>query len=141
MRLQESECGFGVDAVSLHEDAFGLFDDSAAADCALQVLELREPPKCDVESVLELAGVVSIENDVGEDTARGGLEHMRSSVCGASPHAFDGRTSLLELWSLLAHEHFHVWNVKRLRPVELGPFNYEDEVHTRSLWIAEGITD
>ena len=36
---------------------------------------------------------------------------------------------------------FHVWNVKRLRPVELGPFDYEREVYTRSLWIAEGLTD
>jgi predicted metalloprotease with PDZ domain len=42
---------------------------------------------------------------------------------------------------LASHEFFHVWNIKRLRPVELGPFNYDDEVFTRSLWIAEGITD
>ena len=42
---------------------------------------------------------------------------------------------------LASHEFFHTWNVKRLRPVELGPFDYNDEVYTRSLWIAEGITD
>ncbi len=42
---------------------------------------------------------------------------------------------------LVSHEFFHVWNVKRLRPVELGPFDYENENYTRSLWIAEGITD
>jgi predicted metalloprotease with PDZ domain len=42
---------------------------------------------------------------------------------------------------LASHELFHAWNVKRLRPVELGPFNYENEVLTRSLWIAEGFTD
>src|SRR6187431_1835880 len=42
---------------------------------------------------------------------------------------------------LASHEFFHVWNVKRLRPVELGPFDYENENHTRSLWIVEGITD
>ena len=42
---------------------------------------------------------------------------------------------------LASHEFFHVWNVKRLRPVELGPFDYENEVHTKSLWIAEGVTD
>jgi predicted metalloprotease with PDZ domain len=42
---------------------------------------------------------------------------------------------------LASHEYFHVWNVKRLRPVELGPFDYENEVHTKSLWIAEGVTE
>ena len=41
---------------------------------------------------------------------------------------------------LVSHEFFHTWNVKRLRPVELGPFDYEAEVVTRSLWVAEGIT-
>ena len=43
--------------------------------------------------------------------------------------------------SLVAHEYFHNWNVKRLRPIELGPFDYENEVHTKGLWIAEGFTD
>ena len=42
---------------------------------------------------------------------------------------------------LLAHEYFHNWNVKRLRPAELGPFDYANEVYTRALWIVEGITD
>ena len=35
---------------------------------------------------------------------------------------------------------FHTWNVKRLRPKPLGPFNYESENYTKSLWISEGIT-
>jgi predicted metalloprotease with PDZ domain len=43
---------------------------------------------------------------------------------------------------LVAHEYFHNWNVKRLRPIELGPFfDYENEVHSKGLWIAEGFTD
>ena len=41
---------------------------------------------------------------------------------------------------LASHEFFHVWNVKRLRPIELGPFDYEREAYTRSLWAVEGIT-
>lgn len=40
-----------------------------------------------------------------------------------------------------AHEFFHLWNVKRIRPRELGPFDYAREVHTTGLWIAEGWTD
>ena len=41
----------------------------------------------------------------------------------------------------LAHEYFHNWNVKRLRPVELGPFDYENENYVKTLWVAEGFTD
>src|SRR4029078_4923814 len=50
------------------------------------------------------------------------------------------RKDYLGWLGLVAHEYFHTWNVKRLRPVELGPFDYENEVHTPSLWVAEGVT-
>jgi predicted metalloprotease with PDZ domain len=73
--------------------------------------------------------------------ASGGLEHKNSSVLMASRWATRTRRSYLRWLELASHEFVHAWNVKRLRPVELGPFNYEQEVHTRSLWIAEGITD
>jgi predicted metalloprotease with PDZ domain len=42
--------------------------------------------------------------------------------------------------SFVSHEYFHAFNVKRLRPVELGPFDYEHPPQTKSLWIAEGFT-
>lgn len=70
----------------------------------------------------------------------GGLEHSFSSS-----NIFDG-LSLSDpkrypiLVALLAHEHFHLWNVKRIRPRALGPFDYTRENYTRELWIAEGLT-
>ena len=71
----------------------------------------------------------------------GGLEH-RNSVCMiASRWATRTRSAYLKWLALAAHEYFHVWNVKRLRPAELGPFDYENENPTRSLWIAEGFTE
>ncbi len=70
----------------------------------------------------------------------GGLEHKNSTVLMASRWTTRRRQDYLGWLNLVAHEYFHTWNVKRLRPVELGPFDYENEVHTRSLWIAEGIT-
>ena len=73
--------------------------------------------------------------------AGGGLEHKASSVLLAGRWATRTRRTYLLWLELASHEFFHAWNVKRPRPVELGPFNYEDEVHTRSLWIAEGVTD
>lgn len=71
---------------------------------------------------------------------RGGLEHQRSTLMIIDPWAMKQRKSYLSWLSLASHEMFHTWNVKRLRPVALGPFDYENEVYTRSLWVAEGIT-
>ena len=71
----------------------------------------------------------------------GGLEHKNSTMLMSSRWATGARRSYQSWLGLASHEYFHTWNIKRLRPVELGPFNYEDEVHTRSLWVAEGLTD
>lgn len=72
--------------------------------------------------------------------AGGGLEHMNASVLMSSGLTMRSEAKYRDWLSLVSHELFHAWNVKRLRPVELGPFDYENEVYTRSLWIAEGIT-
>jgi predicted metalloprotease with PDZ domain len=73
--------------------------------------------------------------------AGGGLEHRNSTTLMASRWATRTRGAYVNWLELASHEFLHAWNVKRLRPVELGPFDYETEVHTRSLWIAEGFTD
>ncbi len=70
----------------------------------------------------------------------GGLEHKNSTVLMASRWATRTRNGYLSWLNLVSHEFFHTWNVKRLRPAELGPFDYENETYTTSLWIAEGIT-
>ena len=70
----------------------------------------------------------------------GGLEHKDSTVLMTSRWGQGVRKSYLGWLGLVSHEFFHTWNVKRLRPVELGPFDYEAENHTRALWIAEGVT-
>lgn len=73
--------------------------------------------------------------------AGGGLEHKNSFLVMASRFQTRTRRAYLNYLSLVAHEHYHAWNIKRLRPVELGPFDYEHENYTRALWIAEGFTD
>jgi predicted metalloprotease with PDZ domain len=70
----------------------------------------------------------------------GGLEHLNSTVLGASRNSYNTEAGLLRFLNLVSHEYFHVWNVKRLRPIALGPFNYEQENYTRNLWISEGFT-
>ena len=72
--------------------------------------------------------------------AGGGLEHRNSTVLMANRWCTRSRKPYLDWLRLVSHEYFHVWNVKRLRPAELGPFDYEREVYTKNLWVAEGVT-
>jgi predicted metalloprotease with PDZ domain len=72
--------------------------------------------------------------------ARGGLEHRSSAALIAAPAAFGSRAGYLDVLSLVAHEVFHAWNVKRIRPAGLTPYRYEEECYTRLLWWFEGAT-
>jgi predicted metalloprotease with PDZ domain len=71
----------------------------------------------------------------------GGLEHKNSLCMMSSRWSTRTRRGYVGWLGLAAHEYFHAWNVKRLRPVELGPFDYEKENPTKMLWMAEGFTD
>lgn len=71
----------------------------------------------------------------------GGLEHANSNVIISPRHRFSSDAGYGALWSTMAHEYFHAWNVKRIRPDVLGPFDYTSENYTRLLWVAEGVTD
>jgi predicted metalloprotease with PDZ domain len=90
--------------------------------------------------------------------AGGGLEHLNSAALGYPRFGFNvepgdrttssGPNSTQQtvrdyrgFLALVSHEFFHVWNVKRIRPDALGPFDYTKENYTKLLWVAEGITD
>ena len=77
---------------------------------------------------------------LADEAARGGLEHADSCVLGFSPLGFRPRKSYEDFLRLVAHEHFHAWNIKRIRPRQLGPFDYSREAYTRMLWLHEGGT-
>lgn len=69
----------------------------------------------------------------------GGLEHRDSCSLVADRWAFGGR-EYERFLGLVAHEFFHLWNGKRIRPAPLGPFDYTRENYTRNLWVVEGLT-
>ncbi len=71
----------------------------------------------------------------------GGLEHKNSTMLMTPRWQAATRRGYVAWLGLVGHEFFHAWNVKRLRPLELGPFDYENEVYTTALWMAEGFTD
>ncbi len=70
----------------------------------------------------------------------GGLEHAYSTLLTSSAARMGDPQAYLGWLAFVSHEYLHAFNVKRLRPVELGPFDYEHAVPTPSLWIAEGLT-
>lgn len=96
-----------------------------------------------VQTVVDFWGTIPYQpyvflNVLGQ--GRGGLEHLNSTLMMASRWA-TGTPEKYRSWlGLVAHEFFHTWNVKRLRPVALGPFDYERENPTTDLWVAEGVT-
>ncbi|MCC7298018.1 MAG: M61 family metallopeptidase [Bacteroidia bacterium] len=70
----------------------------------------------------------------------GGLEHANSCTVMMGRWNWINAEKYQGFIGLCAHEYFHLWNVKRLRPKALGPFNYDAENYTDLLWVAEGIT-
>jgi predicted metalloprotease with PDZ domain len=69
----------------------------------------------------------------GAGGAGGGMEHANSTAIYVPSGEF--------LSNVAAHEYFHLWNVKRIRPASLEPVDYAHEMYTRALWFAEGVTN
>lgn len=97
-----------------------------------------------VESQADMFGEIPYERYVfivhaGEGLG-GGTEHWNSTVMQARPERFLEQDEYERFLGLASHEIFHVWNVKRLRPAGLVPYDYQDENLTSLLWVAEGTT-
>ncbi len=100
----------------------------------------------DMKKIVEETGKVVGENPNKNYTfivhnvpnGGGGLEHLNSTVLQTSRWGYESNyTGFL---TLAAHEYFHLWNVKRIRPKALGPFDYDQENYTHLLWVSEGFT-
>jgi len=72
--------------------------------------------------------------------AGGGTEHWNSTIMQTSPAIFESERSWDGFLGLVSHEMFHTWNVKRLRPAGISPYDYQNENLTPLLWVAEGTT-
>ena len=75
-----------------------------------------------------------------DDHSGDGMEHLNSTQI-IEPGALAETGVYASALGTASHEFFHVWNVKRLRPIEFGPWDFTRPANTRSLWIAEGITN
>jgi predicted metalloprotease with PDZ domain len=73
-------------------------------------------------------------------TGNGGIEHSNSAACLFNGKSLADAKGYQGWLSYVSHEYFHNFNVKRIRPIALGPFDYETENLTSMLWVSEGLT-
>jgi len=71
---------------------------------------------------------------------KGGLEHDHSTVMMTGRRQMRNRNDYINWLGLVAHEFFHVWNVRNMRPAALTDYDYQNEQYTSQLWLAEGLT-
>ncbi len=104
--------------------------------------KIAEDTKKIAEECVKIFGDLPIDNYLVILNLRGGggLEHLNSTALQWNRFGFKPRTRYNGFLNLVAHEYFHLWNVKRIRPDTLGPFDYESENYTKLLWVAEGTT-
>lgn len=106
-----------------------------------------EQLKTDMAKIVEACTSVFGENPNKEylfiihnlTVGSGGLEHLNSTTLQVNRWTYN-ESGYKGFLSLVAHEYFHLWNVKRVRPIELGPFDYNNENYTSLLWVMEGFT-
>jgi predicted metalloprotease with PDZ domain len=77
---------------------------------------------------------------LGTGPGGGGIEHLNSAAVAFSGKELNDAQAKIRTYNFLAHEYFHHYNVKRIRPIELGPFDYDNGSKTKMLWLSEGIT-
>ena len=71
---------------------------------------------------------------------QGGIEHLNNTTFGFNGTNLNKRENYIRTLHFLAHEYFHHYNVKRIRPIELGPFDYDKGNRTKMLWVSEGLS-
>jgi predicted metalloprotease with PDZ domain len=73
-------------------------------------------------------------------SGRGGIEHLNSTTVPFSGKDLSTDAGRRRVLQFLAHEYFHNYNVKRIRPIALGPFDYQRPNRTNMLWVSEGLS-
>ncbi len=95
-----------------------------------------------VESSIDIIGDIPYKNYsfIGIGPGRGGIEHLNNTTISFDGTQLTTPEAIDKMMNFIAHEYFHHFNVKRIRPFELGPFDYDNGNRTNLLWISEGLT-
>ena len=95
-----------------------------------------------VESSVEIMRDIPFEEYtfIAIGPGRGGIEHLNNTTVSFDGKQMEDKEGVLRMMNFLAHEYFHHYNVKRIRPFELGPFDYDKGTKTNLLWVSEGLS-
>ncbi|WP_340113134.1 M61 family metallopeptidase [Maribellus mangrovi] len=95
-----------------------------------------------VEASVELMDDIPYQHYtfIGIGPGMGGIEHLNNTTISFNGNNLRSPESINRTLAFITHEYFHHYNVKRIRPVELGPFDYDRENRTTQLWVSEGLT-
>lgn len=123
----------GIEHSLVSMDAHGIFDQRRAAEDVRRIVETQHAfwGGAPYDRYMFLSLLTG---------GGGGLEHKASTMIIGDRWLTRDEDAYRRWLGLVSHEFFHTWNVKRLRPLALGPFDYENENYVRDLWVVEGIT-
>lgn len=95
-----------------------------------------------VESAVDIIGDIPYKQYtfIAIGPGRGGIEHLNNTTVSFNGTRVDSEEGMNSMMNFLAHEYFHNYNVKRIRPFELGPFDYNEGSRTNLLWVSEGLS-
>jgi len=95
-----------------------------------------------VEAAVNIIGNIPYKSYrfIAMGPGQGGIEHLNNTTFGFNGTNLNKRENYIRTLHFLAHEYFHHYNVKRIRPIELGPFDYDKGSRTKMLWVSEGLS-
>ncbi|TFH26895.1 MAG: M61 family peptidase [Bacteroidia bacterium] len=160
----------GLELVAGKSDEFTAPDFDILYDCPILIGNLEELPSFKVQGIEHrfigykigdfdralfmdnlkkvVQAAVSIMGDlpyeqytfIGIGPGRGGIEHLNNTTISFDGSRLTTPEAMNRMMNFIAHEYFHHYNVKRIRPFELGPFDYDQGSKTNLLWVSEGLT-
>jgi predicted metalloprotease with PDZ domain len=135
-----TEDQFQVDGKRYHVVVHSLGDEGGKRPALVRDIEKIVRAETAMWGPPEFESYTFLIHFAADDHSGDGMEHLTSTQI-IEPGALAEEGVYAETLDTVAHEFFHVWNVKRLRPLELGPWDFTRPLSTRGLWIAEGITN
>ena len=135
-----TEDNFQVDGKTYHVMVHSFGDEGGKRPALVSGIEKIVRAETAMWGPPEFSAYTFLIHFAADDHSGDGMEHLTSTQI-IEPGALGEAGVLEDTLGTVAHEFFHVWNVKRLRPLELGPWDFTLPANTRGLWIAEGITN
>ena len=135
-----TEDGFSVDGKAYHVVVHSLDKEGGRRRALVSGIEKIVRAETAMWGPPEFDSYTFLVHFAADGHSSDGMEHLTSTQI-IMPGSLGDAGMYEEALDAMAHEFFHVWNVKRLRPIELGPWDFTRPANTRGLWIAEGVTN